>query len=125
MKPSIFSYMPTATLVAIATIPILGISAPRPGMAQPLLQRSTIPTESTTLQRVPTQGIQRTPSRTAQPSAPQVFQAPDNTSAVQCGPTTCTCVGIDDCDSLFSSTLCAPGTEQTTEDDHGQCTANN
>jgi len=125
MKLSILPFIPTATLVAIATIPILGISAPRPGMAQPLLQRSTVPTESTTLQRVPTQNTQRTPSRPAQPTASQVFQVPDTTSAVQCGPTTCTCDGIDDCDALFTSTLCAPGTETTTEDDHGQCTANN
>lgn len=125
MKPSIFSFLSTATLVAIATIPILGISAPRPGMAQTFQQRSAIPTESTTLQRIPTQSIQRVPTRTTQPAAPQVFQVPDTTTAVQCGPTTCTCVGIDDCDALFTSTLCAPGTEQTTEDDHGQCTANN
>lgn len=125
MKLSIPAFLPTATLVAIATIPILGISAPRPGMAQPFVQRSTFPTESTTFQRVPTQSIQRTPSQTAQPSASQGFQAAGTTSAVQCGPTTCTCDGIDDCDSLFTSTLCAPGTEQTTEDDHGQCTANN
>ncbi|MEL6815955.1 MAG: hypothetical protein AAFP03_14260, partial [Cyanobacteria bacterium J06598_3] len=74
MKLSILPFIPTATLVAIATIPILGISAPRPGMAQPLLQRSTVPTESTTLQRVPTQNTQRTPSRPAQPTASQVFQ---------------------------------------------------
>lgn len=44
---------------------------------------------------------------------------------VQCGPRTCTCSGIDDCDALFTSTLCAPDTASVTEDDRGECTKNN
>lgn len=49
------------------------------------------------------------------------FQGIVGTDEVTCGPTTCTCSGIDDCDALFTSTRCVPGTESVTEDDRGEC----
>ncbi|MEL7143625.1 MAG: hypothetical protein AAFY33_10110 [Cyanobacteria bacterium J06643_4] len=114
MKRSIFCLISTASLIGLTTI---GFSTPEIAIAQQH-QRHTI-------QRT-TQEIQLTPSRQTRPTTtlnPQ-FQIPIETTEVQCGDTTCTCVGIDDCDALFTSTLCAPGTETTTDDDHGQCTKN-
>lgn len=43
---------------------------------------------------------------------------------VQCGPSVCTCSGVNDCDALFTSTLCKSGTEQVDPDDNGQCEKN-
>lgn len=40
---------------------------------------------------------------------------------VQCGPSVCTCSGVNDCDALFTSTLCKAGTEKVDPDDNGQC----
>jgi hypothetical protein len=33
----------------------------------------------------------------------------------------CTCSGVNDCDALFTSTLCKAGTEKVDPDDNGQC----
>jgi len=41
--------------------------------------------------------------------------------AVTCGPTVCTCAGINDCDALFTSNKCKEGTELTDPDDNGEC----
>lgn len=112
MQRSTLSLISTASLISLSTLSMFGLSAPRPALAQtrPIQQRQVISYPRQT---------QTTPRRTL---APVQIQAPGTTSAVQCGPTTCTCDGIDDCDALFTSTLCAPGTETTTEDDHGECT---
>lgn len=111
MQRSKLSLLPTASLIAISAM--FGLSASNSALAQ-----------TRTLQRRQVveyyQPTQTTPRTTT--TAPVQLQAPGTTSAAQCGPTTCTCDGIDDCDALFTSTLCAPGTETTTEDDHGECT---
>ena len=117
------SLLPTASLIAISTLSMFGLSASHAALAQ-----------TRTLQQRPVVEYQRptqtTPRSTTIPVPIQVpghaselpIQVPGNTSEVQCGPKTCTCVGIDDCNALFTGTHCVPGTEVTTEDDHGECT---
>ncbi|MEL6159883.1 MAG: hypothetical protein AAFR18_11740 [Cyanobacteria bacterium J06627_32] len=112
MQRSKLSLLPTASLIALSTLSMFGLSAPPSAQAQTrtIQQRQVIEYQ---------RPAQTTPRAT---TGPVQIQAPGTTSEVQCGPTTCTCDGIDDCDALFTSTLCAPGTATTTEDDHGQCT---
>lgn len=112
MQRSTLSLIPTASLISLSMLSMFGLSAPRPALSQ------TRTIQQRQLSSYPRQ-TQTTPRR---PSVPVQMQAPGPTSEAQCGPTTCTCDGIDDCDALFTSTLCAPGTETTTEDDHGECT---
>lgn len=106
---------PLNVAIAFAPATVLLVSGliiqPVPAQTTPNLYRQTeltpLPNETST---------------TRQPSSSvNSLQGTSSSAEVTCGPTTCTCSGINDCDALFTSTLCVHGTESVTEDDQGEC----
>ena len=111
MKISTLLFVPAIALSALANYPAATEATPL------IAQRLSQSTE-----------IQAYPSRTRPTHAPATttLQAlTDGGTAITCVNGTCYCNGNDDCDALFTSTKCVPGTETTSPDDEsGQCTQN-
>ncbi len=55
------------------------------------------------------------------PVSSSFFAKRGQTLQVQCGPSTCTCKGINDCDALFTSSKCQDGSATVDPDDNGEC----
>ena len=55
-------------------------------------------------------------------SAPGRFRAvTEDRTPGTCGPGICICSGTDDCEALFASDRCVPGSQKVTPDHHGHC----
>lgn len=106
-----------------------------PAIALSALINHPAATEATPLlaQRLQRTEIQSSPSHTGPAHAPSqgnitntILQTPtDGGTAITCINGTCYCNGNDDCDALFTSNKCTPGTATTSPDDEsGQCEQN-